>query len=103
MGERDLEKDLERLTLLWPAVDELVEAEEVRLGSAVNVVPPDYEKLQVVCHQDVNSPVTDEVLLIEDGPIRAEESCGAAVLLAHIERLQKGSAEGQTQGKRNLT
>ena len=102
MGGCDLEKDLERLTLLWPAVDELVEAEEVRLGSAVNVVPPDYETLQVVCYQDVNSPVTDEVLLIEDGPIRAEESCGATVLLAHIERLQRGS-EDQTQGKRNLT
>ena len=36
------------------------------------------------------SPVTDEVLLIEDGSVGAEECCGATVLLAHIERLQRG-------------
>ena len=44
----------------------------------------------VMVLQDVNSPVTDEVLLIEDGPVWAEECCGATVLLAHIERLQRG-------------
>ena len=35
------------------------------------------------------SPVTDEVLLIEDGSVRAEKGGGATVLLAHIERLQR--------------
>merc|ERR1719458_1436661 len=60
--------------LLRAVVDELVEAEEVWLRGAVNVVPP----------------VTDEILLIEDGSIGAKEGCGAAVLLAHIERLAVG-------------
>ena len=46
-----------------------------------------------VVHQfdvkSAHSPVTDEVLLIEDGSVGTEEGCGATVLLAHIERLQK--------------
>merc|ERR1719458_192253 len=61
-------------TLLRAVVYELVETEEVWLCGAVNVVPP----------------VTDEVLLIEDGSVGAEECCGATVLLAHIERLAVG-------------
>ena len=36
------------------------------------------------------SPVTDEILLVEDGPIWTEECCGATILLAHIKRLQRG-------------
>ena len=47
-----------------------------------------------VVHQfdvkSAHSPVTDEVLLIEDGSVRAEKGGGATVLLAHIERLQRG-------------
>ena len=47
-----------------------------------------------VVHQfdvkSAHSPVTDEVLLIEDGSVGTEEGCGATVLLAHIERLQRG-------------
>jgi len=70
----DTEERSASLALLRTVVDELVQAEKVRLGSAVNVVPP----------------VADEVLLIEDGPIRAEEGCGATVLLAHVERLAVG-------------
>ena len=82
---------MDRLTLLRTVVDELVQAEKVRLGSAVNVVPPGnanrrFSKYVIA----INSPVADEVLLIEDGPIRAEEGCGATVLLAHVERLQRG-------------
>ena len=46
-----------------------------------------------VVHQvdvkSADSPVTDEVLLIEDGSVGTEEGCGATVLLAHIERLQR--------------
>merc|ERR550532_3455886 len=60
--------------LLRAVVYELVEAEEVWLCSTVNVVPP----------------VTDEVLLIEDGSVGTEEGGGATVLLAHIERLAVG-------------
>ena len=55
-----------------------------------------------VVHLHVNfghSPVTDEILLIEDGSIGAKEGCGAAVLLAHIERLQRGVTAGQIEGK----
>ena len=39
--------------------------------------------------KSAHSPVTDEVLLIEDGSVGTEEGCGATVLLAHIERLQR--------------
>ena len=35
----------------------------------------------------MNLPVTDEVLLVEDCAVGAEESGGAAILLAHVERL----------------
>ena len=45
-----------------------------------------------------HSPVTDEVLLIEDGSVGAEEGCGATVLLAHIEGLQRGEVD-QIDGK----
>ena len=54
-------------------VDELVEVVEVRLGGTVNVVPP----------------VTDKVLLVEDGAVGAEEPCGVSVGCAHVERLKK--------------
>ena len=58
-------------TLGLVLVEELVEAVEVGLGGAVDVVPP----------------VADEVLLVEDGAVGAEEAVGGAVGLAHVEHL----------------
>ena len=54
-------------------VEELVELVEVGGGAAVDVVPP----------------VADEVLLVEHGPVRAEEAVEVAVRLAHVEHLQE--------------
>ena len=54
-------------------VDELVEAVEAGIGGTVDVVPP----------------VADEVLLIEDGAVGAQETVGVAVGLAHVEHLGK--------------
>ena len=53
-------------------VDELVEAVEVWLSCTVNVVPP----------------VTNKVLLVEDGSVGTEEPCGVSVGCAHVERLE---------------
>ena len=59
-------------------VEELVELVEVGGGAAVDVVPP----------------VADEVLLVEHGPVRAEEAVEVAVRLAHVEHLQERRQEG---------
>ena len=58
-------------------VEELVELVEVGGGAAVDVVPP----------------VADEVLLVEHGPVRAEEAVEVAVRLAHVEHLQERRQE----------
>ena len=60
-------------TLGLVLVEELVEAEEVLAGGAVHVVPP----------------VADEVLLVEDGAVGAQESVEVAVGLAHVEHLRR--------------
>ncbi len=60
-------------TLGLVLVEELVEAVEVLAGGAVHVVPP----------------VADEVLLVEDGAVRAEEGVEVAVSLAHVEDLKE--------------
>ena len=60
-------------TLGLVLVEELVEAEEVLAGGAVHVVPP----------------VADEVLLVEDGAVGAQESVEVPVGLAHVEHLRR--------------
>ena len=60
-------------TLGLVLVEELVESVEVGLGRAVHVVPP----------------VADEVLLVEDGAVGAQEAVGGAVGLAHVEHLRR--------------
>ncbi len=54
----DAKKRLALFTLRLVLVDELVEGVEAGAGSAVDVVPP----------------VADEVLLVEDGTVGAEEA-----------------------------
>ena len=66
------EERVASFTLGLVLVDELVEAVEVLDVAAVGVVPP----------------VADEVLLVEDGPVGAEEAVGGAVGLAHVEGLR---------------
>lgn len=53
-------------------VEEFVEAEEAAAGGAVDVVPP----------------IADEVLLIEDGAVGAQEGVEVAVELAHVKHLK---------------
>ena len=66
------EEGVALFTLWLVLVQELVETVEVGLVGTVHVVPP----------------VADEVLLVEDGPVGAEEAVGGAVGLAHVEGLR---------------
>ena len=61
-------------TLRLILVDELIEGVEAWVGSTVNVVPP----------------VTDEVLLVEDGTVGAQEAVGVTIGLAHVKDLGIG-------------
>merc|ERR1712172_96317 len=56
-------------------VEQLVQVVEARLGSTVNVVPP----------------VADEVLLVENCAVGAEEGCFITARGAHVERLTLSS------------
>ena len=76
----DTEETLALFTLGLVLVDELVERVEAGAGGAVHVVPP----------------VTDEVLLVEDRAVGAQEAVGVAVGLAHVESLGK-SQQGHLQ------
>ncbi len=58
-------------TLWLVLVEELVECIEVLRGGAVKVVPP----------------VADEVLLVEDGAVGAQEAVEVSVSLAHVKYL----------------
>ena len=68
------EEWLALFTLRLILVDELIEGVEAWVGSTVDVVPP----------------VTDEVLLIEDGTVGAQEAVGISVRLAHVKDLGIG-------------
>ena len=61
-------------TLRLILVDELIEGIEAWVGSTVHVVPP----------------VTDEVLLVEDGTVGAQEAVGVTIGLAHVKDLGIG-------------
>ena len=68
------EERLALFTLRLILVDELIEGVEAWVGSTVNVVPP----------------VTDEVLLVEDGTVGAQEAVGVTIGLAHVKDLGIG-------------
>lgn len=62
-------------TLGLVLVEELVETIKVGGGRAVHVVPP----------------ITDEVLLVENGAVGTEEAVEVAIVLAHVKHLPRAN------------